>query len=129
MSIEVHEEIIVNMKNEPGALARILKHIAESGANMIALVAYQMGADGAAHLIADHAQKVKDELDKLKAKYDSHPVLVVRVEDHPGSAAAICHKIAAKGINIEHCYATATKGQAAFVIRTKDHLAAKAAIG
>ncbi len=131
MAVEIHEEILVTMKNEPGALAKVLKTIGDAGVNVLAFCAYEMGPDsGNAHIIPDSPAKAKAALEKAKTKYELHPILVVKAEDKPGSAAGVCAKIAAKGVNISYCYASGVgKGTGTIVVRTADNGKAKEALG
>lgn len=129
-SAEIHEEIIVALRNELGALARILDIVGNAGVNVLALCAYELGDAGAAHLVVDHPAKAKAALDGAGAKYELHPVLVVALDDKPGAAAAAFGKIAAAGVNVRHCYVTSAGAKSAkLVIRTADNGKAKEALG
>jgi hypothetical protein len=131
MSADIHEEIIVQLRNEPGAVAKVLKLIADAGVNIHAFCGYAMGPDaGAVHIMPDHAPKAKAALDAAHVKYTLSPALVIKTEDKPGTAASIAAKIAAKGVNVEHCYATGVgKGAGTIVVRTADNGRAKEALG
>lgn len=125
MPAEIHEEIIISgLKNEPGALGRVLKVVGDAGVNLRALCAYATGPErGAAHLVVDHPAKAKAALDGAGVVYELHPALVIPVEDRPGAGAGICERIAGRGVNIEHCYATGVGGggAATLVVRTNDN--------
>lgn len=128
-SAEIHEEITVSLKNEPGSLAKVLKIVGDAGVNVLAFCAYAMEAEGTALIIPDSPAKAKGALDKAKVKYELHPVLVVKAEDKPGSAAAACAKVGAKGVNVEYCYASGTgKGLGSIIMRTADNGKAKEAL-
>ncbi len=130
MAAEIHEEIVVSLKNEVGALANVLKTIADARVNMTAFCAYAMGNEGYAHIVADQPAKAKEALEKAGLKFELHPVVVAKVSDKPGAGAELAGRIAEKGVNIEHCYATGVgRGQANVVIRTADNGKAKEAIG
>ena len=131
MASEIHEEVTVRLKNEPGALASLLETLAGAGVNVLGLCSWGAGAEGTALIVPDHPAKAKQALDAAKIAYELHPVIVVPTEDRPGAAAAVCRKVAAKGINIDTCYASGVgpgARAATVVLRTHDNGKAKEAM-
>ena len=88
----------VDLKNQPGELARLCEAMAGRGVNLI-LCATTRGEDGTVAFIAG------DEADASAAHagigYARRPALTIRMENQPGAGAATFRKLADAGVNAD----------------------------
>ncbi len=108
MPFKVSEELQVEVKNQPGAMAKVLRAVADAGVEVRAFVGYAMGGNGFVHLVPSDAKKAKAALKKAGYKSKSNKVVVGTTKDKRGAAAAVAEKVGLKGINLEAAYATGT---------------------
>ncbi|GIW71894.1 MAG: hypothetical protein KatS3mg102_1436 [Planctomycetota bacterium] len=130
MKTEIREEIIVELDNRPGALAAVLDRLAQAGVNALAVCAYATDGKGAVHVVPDQVARAKEALRQAGVAFRTTLVVVAVTQDVPGAAAEIARRIAERGINLEHCYATGIgRGEARVVLRAADNAGAKEALG
>ena len=112
------KEVVVQLKNTPGAGAEVFAALAEAKVNMDAMVGYKESARKAAvHFIPSDFAKAKQVLKKAGFKAAAIDVVVVEMPNKAGSLAEVSAKLAAKKINIHYAYATAaTKGKVVVVL-------------
>lgn len=107
------KEIRVLVKNEIGALARIMSFLVNHGINVEAITGYsdETGTKGYIVFITDNNQKSIDEL--ISNGYQDigiNDVLVVELEDRPGALKNVSELLATNGINIDYLYCTTCSG-------------------
>jgi hypothetical protein len=118
MGFEVADELSVEIKDEPGALANVLETIAAAGVAVRAFCGYSMGGAGNVMLVPKSAAKAKAALRKAGYKsISTSKVVVGTVADKTGAGGQIAHRAREKGINLEYSYATGTgKGTGVIVL-------------
>src|SRR5262249_26435370 len=118
MPYEVAEELQIEIKNKPGALADVLDAVAGAGVAVRAFCGYGMGPSGAVLLVPANAVKAKAALKKAGfKKVGSGKVVLATVKDQRGAGAAIAAAAAKKKINLEYAYASGTgKGSGVVVL-------------
>ena len=87
----------VDLKNQPGELARLCEAIAGRGVNLI-LCATTRGEDGTAAFIADDEAGAETALTDAGIGYARRPALTIRMENQPGAGAATFRKLADAGV-------------------------------
>jgi hypothetical protein len=106
-------EIFVILENRPAMLGELCSHLSDNGINIEAIGVFQ----DTAKLFVKNINKAVKILQKLNYAVEIRDVLMVELENVPGTLAEVATKLGNKGINIEYCYATlSTKGKNSAVI-------------
>jgi len=90
----------VDLKNQPGELARLCEAMAGHGVNLI-LCAATRGKNGTVAFIADDEANAETALADIGARYMRRPALTIRMENQPGAGAATFRKLADAGVNAD----------------------------
>lgn len=90
----------VDLKNQPGELARLCEAMAGRGVNLI-LCATTRGEDGTVAFIADDEASAETALAGAGVGYARRPALTIRMENQPGAGAATFRKLADAGVNTD----------------------------
>lgn len=90
----------VDLKNQPGELARLCEAMAGGRVNLI-LCATTCGDDGTVAFIADDEAGAEAVLAGAGLGYARRPALTIRMENQPGAGAATFRKLADAGVNAE----------------------------
>jgi hypothetical protein len=121
-------DLVIDIENSPGALARVASAISDAGVNIAAATCVGPGDRAELHILVKHAEAVKHA---LAISHDvaitrEREVVVVEVEDRPGVLADLTRKIARAGVNLDLVY-IATQNRVVF--GSDDIPALKAALG
>lgn len=118
MPVEVTQELQVETKDEPGALAAVLATLAKAGVTVRAFCGYGMQGVGMVMLVPNDATKAKAALKKAGyKKVGSSDVVVATVKDKRGMGAQVAAAAAVKKINLDYAYASGTgKGNGVVVM-------------
>ena len=122
-------DLTVVLRDEPGELARLGASTGAAGVNIEGMCAFTGEGRGLIHvLIADEA--VRRAVSALEEAglgvVDEREVLVVDIEDRPGSLGELARELAEANVNIELLYTTF--GGIRVVIATDDMESARAAL-
>jgi hypothetical protein len=90
----------VDLKNQPGELARLCEAMAGRGVNLI-LCATTRGESGMVAFIADDETSAETALTEVGIGYTMRPALTIRMENQPGAGAAAFRKLAEVGVNTD----------------------------
>jgi len=90
----------VDLKNQPGELARLCEAMAGSGINLV-LSATALDGGGIVVFIADDEPGAQAVLEDAGIQYAMRPALTVRMENQPGTGAATFRKLADAGVNAD----------------------------
>ncbi len=96
-------DLVIEVDNEPGALATVAGAISDAGVNMSAAT-YLGGGDERAelHVLVPHAEAAKHSLSTAGlAVTREREVAVVKVDDRPGVLADIASKIGNAGVDLD----------------------------
>jgi hypothetical protein len=105
------KEIIVRVHNEIGVLAQLSRLIADKGVNILAVSAWVEGADAVIRLMTNDNLRVADALREKHYNPRENGVVQLEVGHKPGILRHITDKLAEKGIDLHHLYATAPDSQ------------------
>jgi len=122
-------DLTVVLSDEPGQLAKLGGAMGAAGVNIEGMCAFTGEGRGIIHvLIADRAtERARAALEEAGLGLaDQRDVLVVDVEDRPGSLGELARELADAGVNIELLYTTF--GGVRVVIATDDLESARAAL-
>jgi hypothetical protein len=90
----------VDLKNQPGELARLCEAMAGRGINLI-LSAMARGEQGTVVFIADDEASAETVLQQAGIEYTMRPALTIRMENQPGAGAAAFRKLANADVNAD----------------------------
>ena len=98
-------DLVIEIENEPGALARVAAAVSDAGVNLAAATCIGPGNRAELHILVPHAEAVRHALAITNvAVTREREVVVVDVEDRPGELADIARRVAKEGINLDLVY-------------------------
>ena len=107
-------DLVIDLENTPGALARVAAAISDAGVNIAAATCIGSGEQAELHILVPHAEAAKHSLAISQlAVTREREVVVVDVEDRPGVLADLTRKIARAGVNLDLVY-VATRNRVVF---------------
>jgi hypothetical protein len=107
-------DLVIDIENTPGALARVSVAISDAGVNIAAATCVGPGDRAELHILVPHAEAAKHALAiSHVAVTRERDVVVVDVEDRPGVLADLTRKIARAGVNLDLVY-VATQNRVVF---------------
>ena len=121
--------VTVILHDRPGELARLGEVTGTAGANIRGLAAFTGQSRGVIHVLVDDdvASRAVEELERAgMGGADQREVLVVDVDDRPGSLGELARELAEANVNVDLAYTTF--GGVKIVIATDDLEAARAAL-
>jgi hypothetical protein len=107
-------DLVIDVENTPGALARVAAAISDAGVNIAAATCIGPAERAEIHILVKHAEAARHALaiSHLGVTRERE-VVVVEVEDRPGVLADLTRKIAGAGVNIDLVY-VATRNRVVF---------------
>jgi hypothetical protein len=125
-------DLVIEVDNEPGALARVAGAISDAGVNIAAATCLGPEDRAELHILVPHAEAAKHALGISNlAVTREREVVVVEVHDRPGELADLARMVAAAGVNLDLVY-VATHNRVVFgapdLDALRDALAASAPV-
>ena len=123
-------DLSVVLQDRPGELARLGHATGEAGVNIQGMCAFTGEGRGIIHILVDDAKAAaaKQALEEAGMDVaDEREVLVVDVEDRPGTLGELARSLGEASVNIELAYTTFVGVK--LVIATDDIDSAQAALG
>ena len=107
-------DLVIDIENTPGALARVAAAISDAGVNIAAATCIGTGERAELHILVPHAEAARHSLaiSHLGVSRERE-VVVVDVEDRPGVLADLTRKIAKAGVDLNLVY-VATRNRVVF---------------
>ena len=104
-------DLVIEVDNEPGALARVATAISDAGVNIAAATCMAGATKAELHILVPHAEAARHALAiSNQAITSEREVVVVDAEDRPGALADLARKVAQAGVNLDLVYiATGTR--------------------
>jgi hypothetical protein len=107
-------DLVIDIENTPGALARVAAAISDAGVNIAAATCIGTGEHAELHILVPHAGAAKHSLAISNlAVTREREVVVVDVEDRLGVLADLTRKIARAGVDLDLVY-VATRNRVVF---------------
>jgi hypothetical protein len=122
-------DLTVILQDRPGELARLGQATGEAGVNIQGMCAFTGEGTGVIHVLVDDAKAAvaRQALEEAgMGVADEREVLVVDIEDRPGTLGELARSLGEAGVNIELAYTTFG---VQLVIATDDVDSARAALG
>ena len=120
--MQLTRQLALFLGNEPGALGRMCRALADAKINLFALSVGDTVDHCVVRVITSDWQRAKQVFEEHNAVLVETEVLLIESTNQPGSLADIAEKLAAAKINIEYAYfATGPKAkQGLLVLRTSN---------
>ena len=107
-------DLVIDIENTPGALARVAAAISDAGVNIAAATCLGAGERAELHGLVPHAEAARHSLAiSHLAITREREVVVVDVEDRPGVLADLTRRIAKAGVDLDLVY-VATRNRVVF---------------
>lgn len=108
-------DLVIDIENAPGALARVAAAISDAGVNVAAATCIGTGERAELHILVKHAEAARHA---LALSHDvtitrEREVVVVEVDDRPGVLADLTRRVAAAGVDLDLVY-VATRNRVVF---------------
>jgi hypothetical protein len=117
-------DLVIDIDNTPGALARVATAISDAGVNIAAATCIGPGERAELHILVPHAEAARHALAISHVAIDhEREVVVVEVEDRPGVLADLTRKVAKAGVDLDLVY-VATRNRVVFGAADLDALRA-----
>jgi hypothetical protein len=100
-------ELALALDNETGTLARLCRHLADGGVNLLGLSAPEEHARGAVRLLVANREIATRVLSKAGYRFNVEEVIFVELKNRPGALAKAIEKLARANIDVRYLYATA----------------------
>ncbi len=119
------KDLAVELSDQPGTLAALGEALGKAGVNIEGLCGVPAGGKAVLHVLVEDAVAARQAVQRAGLSVlGEQDVLVLNLEDRPGSLGAVARKIANAGVNVTLVYlATRTR----VVIGASDLAKAKAA--
>ena len=97
--------MVIEIQNEPGALAEVAALISDAGVNLAAATCLGAAEQVELHVLVPHAEAAKHALALSHLVVTrEREVVVVEVEDRPGVLADLTRRIARAGVDLDLVY-------------------------
>jgi hypothetical protein len=107
-------DLVIEINNEPGALARVAAAVSDAGVNLAAATCIGTADQVELHILVPHAEAARHALALSHLSVTrEREVVVVEVEDRPGVLADLTRKVAQAGIDLDLVY-VATRDRLVF---------------
>ena len=123
------KELFVTTDNKVGTLLKVAAPIKEAGVSIRACCAWGDGTKANFLLVTDNNDKANQALKKAGLSPQESEAVLTELPNRIGSLAEAAQKLANAGVDIDHCYVSASGGQALAVFATKDNAKALKALG
>jgi hypothetical protein len=95
------QQFVVQLPNQPGALASLLEALAARGLDLRSIGASAVGAQATAVLVLNDAAAARIVLQQGNYTFVEAEALVTSAPDQPGGIASMTRRLADAGINIQ----------------------------
>ncbi len=128
--MEIAKQVTAFLENKPGRLSNICAALGREKINIQALTVMDSKNRSVLRFVSDDMAKTKTVLTSLGTPYEESDVLLVEMENRPGSLARVCEKLAAEHVNIDYAYCSAgvRNGKAIGIFRVSNLIRASHAL-
>jgi len=121
------KDLTIELDEKVGSVASAAEALGKAGVNIEGICGFVVGGKGVGHVLVADPAKARQALQTAGARVTAEQdVLVLDIEDKPGSLGKVTRKIADAGVNLNAVY-LATKTRV--VIGARDIEKARAAAG
>jgi hypothetical protein len=121
------KDLTITLEDRPGRLADVGEATGKAEINIEGMCATTGGGTAEVHVLVDDAAAAREALGSAGIEVDAESdVLVIDVEDRPGTMGEVARKVAEAGVNIGLAYSTF--GGVKLVLRVDDLDRARSAL-
>jgi hypothetical protein len=114
-------DLAVTLENRPGALAELGEATGRAGINIEGMSGEATGGRATLHILVEDAAATREALSGAGLEVgDERDVLVVEVENRPGTLGELARKLADAGVNVNLAYTTFGGVRAVFGVDDPD---------
>ncbi len=127
---ELDHQLVVSVQDRVGTLAEVTQVISSSGINLVAICAYAVDNKGHIMFVSEDNQKARQLLAKRGYDLREEEVVLLTLDNKPGTLQALAAQIADAGIDITLIYGSVAKGEkvSRIVLISEDNRAVLTAI-
>ena len=120
-------DLQIELQDKPGTVAAAAEALGKAGVNIEGFAGFDVGGRGIGHVLVEDASKARQALESSGTKVTGESqVIVLEIEDKPGSLGNVTRKIAEAGVSVNAVYlATRTR----VVIGAKEIDKVRSAVG
>ena len=124
VAAELGKQLMIRVEDHVGTLAEITNLVSPSGINLIAICAYAVGKTVAIMLVTDDNNGAKRLLQKKGYQVQEEEIILLTIDNKPGSLQKVTDKLAQGGIDLRLIYGSVDKGSenTRIVVITKNNL-------
>jgi len=100
----ISKELIVQMEDRPGTLAKCCKTLADHNVNILAFQSVPEEGKSQVRIVVDNPANAKKALDGEHLSYTENDVAQVRLPNRPGELRRVASQLGEANINIERAY-------------------------
>lgn len=116
-------QLVINVENKPGTLARVTSVLAAAGVNIKAFSAPETTGKGALRMLVADLERARAALKGEKLKFYEEKALVLSLENKPGALNEVAQHLKDAKINITCAYCTPSReGKRAIVVLTVSNI-------
>lgn len=99
-------DLVIELENKPGALARVATAISDAGVNIAAATCMGTGLTAELHILVPHSEPVYRALANTQGPSVTREreVVVVQAQDRPGELAELATRVSDAGVNLDLVY-------------------------
>ncbi len=127
---DLNKQLVVTVDNHVGTLAEVTGVISSSGINLIAVCAYAVDNKGVIMFVSEDNDRAQKLLKTKKYDLREEEVVLVSIDNKPGTLQGLSQRIAKAGIDMTLIYGSVASGErtSRLVIISEDNRAVLAAI-
>src|SRR5690242_1072686 len=96
---ELDRQLMIRLKDTPGALSEITSVISHAGINMLALCAYALEGVAAIMFVTEDNNGAKQLLEKMGFNVQEEEVVLLTLDNKPGALQRVLDKIAEANVD------------------------------
>ena len=100
----ISKELVIQMENRPGTLAKCCKTLADQNVNILAFLSVPAQGNSEVRIIVDNVAGAKKALESAGLSYTENEVVQVMLPNRPGELSRAASQLGEANINIEHAY-------------------------
>jgi hypothetical protein len=108
--MQLTKQVTAFLENKPGRLANICSALGREKVNIQALTVMDSKEHSVLRLVPDDIARARAVLAALGTPYQETEVMVVEMDNRPGSLAKVCERLAAEHVNIDYAYCSSGAG-------------------
>jgi hypothetical protein len=120
--MEIATQLALFLENQPGTLAAVCDALAEADINILALTISDTVDHSVVRMVVSDTPRAIDIFEEHGTLVVENDVLIIEIDNKPGSLSAIAHALSEAEINIEYMYLATghTSQQGLLVLRASD---------